>query len=83
MISIRVPQNQDRVALFQKAKDLAAAGGARLTGSVASGSFSTARPVVQGTYETQGDFLKVTITKKPFYLPEKVIKSRLEEYFRS
>lgn len=81
MIRIEVPKNQDRVALFERAKERARKLGAKLSGSVASGGFS-ANGVV-GTYKTQGDSLEITITKKPFYIPESVIKDVLEKYFKS
>lgn len=81
MISIKVSKNQNRVALFELAKEKAKRSGAKLSGSVASGEFS-ANGVV-GTYKTRGDFLEVTVTKKPFYIPESVIKSKLEGFFKS
>jgi hypothetical protein len=79
MISIKISKNQDRVSLFELAKEKARQSGAKLSGSVASGNFS-ANGVV-GTYRTQGDFFEVTITKKPWYIPESVIKSKLEAFF--
>jgi hypothetical protein len=79
MISIKVPKNQDRVALLGLAKERAKASGARLAGSVASGEFSANG--VEGTYKTQGDFLEITITKKPWYIPESAIQAKLEEFF--
>ncbi len=79
MISIKVPKNQNRVALFELAKMKAKAAGTRLTGCVASGEFSGKG--VAGTYITQGDFLNLTITKKPFYIPESAIKTKLEAFF--
>ncbi len=79
MISIKVPKNQDRVALFELAKERARKGGAKLSGSVASGSFSASGVV--GTYKTQGDFLEVTVTRKPWYVPESKIKSELQKFF--
>jgi len=81
MISIRVPQNQDRVALFEKAKALAARNGVKLTGCVASGEFSAPQHGVTGTYKTQGDFLEVTLTKKPWYIPETLVKKQLSSFF--
>ncbi len=80
MIRIRVPKNQNRIALFELAKERARRAGARLTGCVASGDFSASGVV--GTYVTQGDFLNVTIERKPAYIPESVIKTKLEAFFK-
>lgn len=81
MISIRVPKNQNRVVLFEKAKVLAARNGVKLSGCVASGEFSAPQRGVKGTYKTQGDFLKVTLTKKPCYIPEALVKKQLTSFF--
>jgi hypothetical protein len=81
MISIKVPGNQDRIALFELAKLKARESGSRLTGSVASGEFSVPQHGIEGAYRTQGDFLEVTIIKKPWYIPELKIKSELQKLF--
>lgn len=79
MISIKIPQNQDRVRLWELAKTKAKSGGVKLSGCVASGEFSGKG--ISGTYITEGDFLKIKIEKKPFYIPEVAIKAKLQAFF--
>jgi len=79
VISIKISQNQDRVRLWELAKARAKSGGVKLSGCVASGEFSGKG--ITGTFKTQGDFLNITITKKPFFIPESAIKSKLQAFF--
>jgi hypothetical protein len=79
MFTIYVSQDQDRVALFERAKLRAKEKGLRLAGCVASGEFSGKG--VEGTYKTEGDELRITITKRPFYIPEKAIRAKLMPFF--
>jgi len=81
MIRIKLIQSQDRVALFEKAKEGARQNGAKFSGSVASGEFSAPEHGIKGTYKTHGDVLEITISKKPWYMGEEMIKARLEAFF--
>ena len=81
MISVKIPKNQNRMALFERAKAKAKRSGARLTGCVASGEFSAKG--ITGTYRTQEDFLEIDISKKPFYVSENMIETLLKTFFEA
>lgn len=79
MIKIKFPAALDRTRAFERIKDLARRKGVRFTGCVASGEFSGKG--IEGRYQTRGNHLEVTISKRPFYLSEKKIEERLKTFF--
>ena len=58
--------------------------GGTLTGDTKTGKFSLPLPVgkVEGSYTITGQMINIFITKKPIFVPESVIKSKLQEFLK-
>lgn len=65
--------------VIPKVKALILENGGTFTGDSSSGSFSGNGVV--GTYEVNGTDVLITITKKPFLAPVKLVESKIRQYF--
>jgi hypothetical protein len=64
---------------FEKAKSAIKNAGASLSGDANAGSFSGSG--LEGSYAFANGNLNIVINKKPFIVPESVIKSKVKEFF--
>ena len=55
--------------------------GGSFSGNENSGRFSGSG--VEGKYDVTGNYIKITITKKPFFYPESVVENEIRKYFRT
>lgn len=81
-MAFSIPKPQNFSEVLEKAKVLAAKNGAIISGDSQSGKFEVKNPAIEGTYQVSGDSLSLTVTKKPFFIPEVMIKSKLEEFLK-
>lgn len=81
-MAFSIPKPQNFSEVLEKAKVLAAKNGANLSGDNQSGHFEVKNPAIAGTYQVSGDTLSVIVTKKPFFIPEVMIKAKLEEFLK-
>jgi hypothetical protein len=73
-IPIKNPQES-----FEKAKSAIKNAGASLSGDYNTGSFSGSG--LEGSYVFENGNLNVTINKKPFIVPEALIKNKVSDFF--
>lgn len=66
-------------ASFEKAKSAIKNAGANMSGDQKSGSFSGSG--LEGSYAFNAGELEITIDKKPFLVPESIIKNKVAEFF--
>lgn len=78
--SIIKPKNFSKI--LENAKIMAENNGAILLGDESSGKFEVKTPAITGTYKVNDDVIFIDITKKPFLIPEALIKSKLAEFFK-
>jgi len=64
---------------FEKAKNAIKSAGANMKGDCNAGSFNGSG--LEGSYAFEKGSLNVTINKKPFLVPEALIKSKVKEFF--
>jgi hypothetical protein len=64
---------------FEKAKNAIKNAGANMNGDCNAGSFSGSG--LEGSYVFESGNLNITINKKPFLVPEALIKSKVSEFF--
>ena len=70
-------------ALFARARKEAAKEGINLSGTIDKGTFSGVSIIgtIEGTYKTKGTKLTVDVTKKPFLVPNIVLRKILAGVF--
>ncbi|MDR0516381.1 MAG: hypothetical protein LBH25_04980 [Fibromonadaceae bacterium] len=73
-IPIKNPQES-----FEKAKNATKNAGASMNGDCNAGTFSGSG--LEGSYAFESGNLSITINKKPFLVPESLIKSKVSEFF--
>lgn len=71
--------NKDPQTLVQQARQVAKENDATFKGDANSGSFSGRG--VEGSYEVEGNTVKVTITDKPTLASWSKVESKMEEFF--
>jgi len=76
---IKVPFSGSAESLFATAKARAESQGVRMEGSWEKGTFSGLG--AQGNYETQGQEVTITITKKPAMFPQAMIDAMVKKMF--
>lgn len=81
-MTFKIPKPKNFLEVLEKAKVLASKNGASLSGDTLSGEFEVKNPAVVGSYQVNGDVLSVTVTKKTFFIPKAIIKSKLEEFLK-
>ena len=64
---------------FEKAKSAVKNANAHLSGDCNAGSFGGSG--LDGSYVFENGQLNITINKKPFIVPESIIKSKVSEFF--
>lgn len=81
--SVRIQGDPQR-AVQNVETQLRAAGGT-FAGDARAGKFGGKSPVglIEGTYEVHNDTVTVTITKKPFVVPNSTVEGKIREYFAS
>jgi len=71
---------RDARAAYNNARNAIEQSGGTLTGTAMAGSFNAS--AVRGNYRLIGNkAFGITITKKPFIYPEKVIKDKIQSFF--
>ena len=71
--------NKDPQTLVQQARQVAKENDAAFKGDTNSGSFSGKG--VEGSYEVEGNTVKVTVTNKPTLASWKKVESKMQEFF--
>ena len=71
--------NKDPQTLVQQARQVAKENDATFKGDTNSGSFSGKG--VEGSYEVEGNTVRVTVTDKPTLASWKKAESKMEEFF--
>ena len=71
--------NKDPQTLVQQARQVAQQNNATFEGDTNSGSFSGRG--VEGSYEVEGNTVKVTVTDKPTLASWSKVESKIEEFF--
>ena len=71
--------NKDPQTLVQQARQVAKENDATFKGDTNSGSFSGKG--VEGSYEVEGNTVKVTVTDKPTLASWKKVESKMQEFF--
>ena len=71
--------DRDFTATLANAKAAAQRAGIELTGDTQQGQF--AGQGIAGHYAAREDVLTVTITDKPFFIPDNLIGSKIREFF--
>ena len=81
--SFAVTINDDLNRSLEKARATITNAGGTFVGNVNSGTFSgkTVVGVVKGKYTVSGSKITVTITDKPFVVPNSTIETKVREYF--
>jgi hypothetical protein len=78
--TFKIPLNgRSPSELIGKAKNAAAQSGAVFVGDERNGSFSTNE--VAGSYEINGGYALITMTKKPFIASWNLVEARVREFF--
>ena len=55
--------------------------GGTFSGNTHSGSFSSSKGDIEGTYVASNDNIKITILKKPLIYPDAIIEFKIRDYF--
>lgn len=76
---VEVPEGESAEALLKRAQDAARAAGIALVGDARGGSF---RGTAEGSYVVSGRLIRVTVTRKPGFVPWGVIEGSLRKVFR-
>ena len=71
--------NKDPQTLVQQARQVAKENDATFEGDTNSGSFSGKG--VEGSYEVEGNTVKVTVTDKPALASWRKVESKMQEFF--
>ena len=71
--------SKDPETLLQQARQVAKENDATFKGDTNSGSFSGKG--VEGSYEIEGNTVKVTVTNKPMLASWSKVESKMEEFF--
>lgn len=71
--------SSDSSVVIPKVRALILESGGTFSGDSSCGSFSGSGVV--GSYTTSGRDVTVTITKKPFLAPTKLVEAKIREYF--
>ena len=79
-----VPVGDVSSAINKVKEAVAKQSGATFNGDTSKGSFSgsTAVGTVEGNYTVNGNNVSITITKKPFVVPQSTVESKIRDWFK-
>lgn len=82
--SFTITVEGDMTAAMEKIRGAVKGLGGSFDGDATSGTFSGQTPVglIYGEYRISGSEVKITITKKPAFLPGGMIESKIREFFK-
>lgn len=79
IFDIDVPGEESAESILPRAREAARGAGIALVGDLSSGSF---RGTAEGTYSVDGRRIRITVTRKPGFVPWGMIESSLRKVFR-
>jgi hypothetical protein len=85
MFSFQVTVNDLAACIEKIREEVAKQPGATFQGDTTQGNFSgpTGVGTVEGNYTAKENIVTITITKKPFVVPQGTIERRMREWFNS